>query len=137
MSSTESPLAGAAILVADDDGDGAELLELILEQKGARVKTAATGEQALDVLRTFTPDVLLLDLRLPDMDGVELLHMIRAMPGFEHTPAVAVTGRSTERDKTTAAAAGFAGYLVKPFDLEALVHLVCTLASAEGARMPA
>jgi len=138
MSSSELPIAGAAILVADDDADSAELLELMLERKGARVQTAATGEEALDRLRTFAADVLLLDLTLPDLDGFELLKAIRAMPGFEHTPAVAVTGRSTERDKTTAAAAGFAGYVVKPFDLEALVHLVRTLAPAPvGARMPA
>lgn len=137
MSSTESSLAGAAILVADDDEDGTELLALLLGREGARVETAATGEDALRRLRTFAPDVLLLDLTLPDLDGFELLKAIRAMPGFERTAAVAVSGRSTEHDKAMALAAGFASYVVKPFELEALVDLVRTLARPEGARMPA
>ena len=132
MSSPESSVFGAAILVADDDEDGAELLELVLHRKGARVEKAGTGKEALDRLRTFTPQVLLLDLTLPDLDGFELLKAIRATPGFEHTPAVAVTGRSSDLDKTKAAAAGVASYVVKPFDIEALVRLVNTLA-----RLPA
>jgi CheY-like chemotaxis protein len=132
MSSTESPLAGVAVLVADDNEDGAELLQLMLERQGARVQTATTGREALDVLQTFTPQVLLLDITLPDMDGFELLQAVHALPGFEHTPAVAVTGRSADRDKAKGAAAGFAVHVVKPFDAEALVHLVRTLARPGG-----
>ncbi|GAC1524838.1 MAG: hypothetical protein NVS3B10_24030 [Polyangiales bacterium] len=132
MSSTEATLAGASILVADDDDDGGELLELLLDRNGARVERASTGADALVRLRTFTPDVLLLDLTLPDQDGFELLKAIRAMSGFEHTPAIAVTGRSTDRDRKMALSAGFASYVVKPFDIGGLVELVAHLAHQEG-----
>lgn len=128
MSSTESLLAGVAILVADDNEDGAELLQLMLERHGARVQIAGTGRKAVELLETFTPQVLLLDISLPDMDGFELLQAIRALAGFEHTPALAVTGRSAERDKEKAAKAGFAAHVVKPFDVAALVDAIGKLA---------
>lgn len=130
MSSTESTLAGVAILVADDNEDGAELLQLMLERHGARVQTAGTGRQALALLETFSPQALLLDISLPDMDGFELLGAIRAVAGFEHTPAVAVTGRSAERDKDQVLTAGFAAHVVKPFDAAALVDAIAKLAGA-------
>ena len=133
MSSTESPLAGVAVLVADDNEDGAELLQLMLERQGARVQIALTGREALERLQTFTPQALLLDITLPDMDGFELLQAIRALAGFEHTPAVAVTGRSAERDKEKALTAGFAAHVVKPFDVAALVDAIAKLARASSA----
>lgn len=133
MSSTESALAGVAILIADDNEDGAELLQLMLERHGARVQTAATARQALALLQTFTPQALLLDITLPDMDGFELLGAIRAVAGFEHTPAVAVTGRSAERDKEKVLSAGFAAHVVKPFDAVALVDAIGKLAGVSSA----
>jgi CheY-like chemotaxis protein len=133
MSSTEAPLRDVAILVADDNEDGAELLQLMLQRHGARVQIVATGRQALETLQTFRPHVLLLDITLPDMDGLELLQAIRAIAGFEHTPAIAVTGRSSERDRAETATAGFTVHLVKPFDVAALVDAIGKLAGASSA----
>jgi DNA-binding response OmpR family regulator len=138
MSSTEAPLRDVAILVADDNEDGAELLQLFLERQGARVQIAGTGRQALEALATFKPEVLLLDITLPDMDGFELLVAVRALAGFEATPAIAVTGRSSERDKASVEAAGFARHFVKPFDVHELGQAIVQLAREprSGVRAP-
>jgi CheY-like chemotaxis protein len=121
------PLSGMSLVVADDHVDSAELLQLLLASNGADVRIVHTGDAALDLLKTFRPDVLLLDISLPDMDGYELLEGIRRIEGMERVPAVAVTGHASERDRSKAARAGFAVHAVKPIDTEALVHLVADL----------
>jgi two-component system chemotaxis response regulator CheY len=82
--------------------------------------------------------VLLLDITLPDMDGFELLVAVRALAGFEATPAIAVTGRSSERDKASVEAAGFARHFVKPFDVHELGQAIVQLAREprSGVRAP-
>lgn len=134
-----SPLAGAAVLAADDHADSLDLLELILLRAGAHVRTAGTGKDVLELVGTFRPDVLLLDITLPDMDGYELLRQLRAMPGLASTPAVAVTGHAYESDKAAAESAGFAVHVTKPFDREALLHTIRRLAAAaiSGSDRPA
>lgn len=136
MTSEESPLAGAALLVADDHVDSAELLEIVLARAGANVRTAATGAEVLELIKTFPADVFLLDITLPDMDGYELLAAIRAVPGFAKTPAVAVTGHAQERDEAKATVVGFSAHILKPFDRLALIKSVAELfqASAEARR---
>jgi CheY-like chemotaxis protein len=133
MSSSESQLAGAAIVVADDHADSADLLAMMLEREGADARTAGNGREVLDLLASFRPDVFLLDITLPDMDGYQLLQAIREVPGFDRTPAVAVTGHAYERDKERATAAGFAVHVMKPFDREALLHVVAELVPARAA----
>jgi CheY-like chemotaxis protein len=131
-------LARKAVLVADDNADNAELLEVILGNEGADVRTAATAREVLDLLATsWRPDALLLDISLPDMDGYALLEAIRNKPLFHDVPAVAVTGRAYERDKQRAADAGFAIHVTKPFDGEALVHVVARLTLKKEGDAPA
>jgi CheY-like chemotaxis protein len=122
------PLAGISLLVADDHTDSAELLEVLLANKGAEVRTANTASAALEVLESFKPSVLLLDISLPDMDGYELLREIRSLEGLGEVAAVAVTGHTSEDDRAKAEEAGFAGHTTKPIDIEALVRLVSELA---------
>ena len=126
-SSHESPLAGAALVVADDHADSADLLEMVLARAGAQVRTARTGDEVLELIKTFRADAFLLDITLPDMDGYELLEAIRAVPGFATTPAVAVTGHAGERDDAKASGQGFAVHIVKPFDRLALVGVIAKL----------
>jgi CheY-like chemotaxis protein len=133
----ERSLTGISVVVADDHVDSAELLELLLAASGADVRIVHTGADALELLETFKPNVLLLDITLPDMDGYELLERIRGIPGLETVPAVAVTGHAQERDRERAKKAGFAVHAVKPIDTEALIHLVAKLGEPPRATAPA
>src|SRR5580658_6585971 len=85
-------LDGTAVLVADDDPDNLELLGFVISAEGATVRTASSGREALDLLPNWTPDVLLLDIEMPDMDGYQLLSAIRRHAGLHDVPAIAVTG---------------------------------------------
>lgn len=115
------------VLVTDDHEDSADLLEMVLSGHGADVRTAYSAAQSLTLLDGFSPDALLLDISMPGMDGYELLARIRDREGLAHVPAVAVTGHASERDRSKAAAAGFAVHTAKPVDGEALVHLLTHL----------
>lgn len=130
-------LRGTSVVVVDDDVDSAELLGMLLEGQGAEVRTLHTGASTIDLLASVKPQVLLLDISLPDMDGYELLSRIHRIPGLEHVPAVAVTGHANERDRARALAAGFAVHTVKPFDTEALIHLIASLGAPGNDAAPA
>ena len=120
-------LADTSLLMVEDDPDGLALLEFVVELAGATVRSATNARDALATLATFKPDVMLLDISLPEMDGYELLKTIRRDPAMRNVPALAVTAHAYERDKQRAAEAGFSIHVSKPFDAEALVYLVATL----------
>jgi CheY-like chemotaxis protein len=121
-------LNGTAILMADDDAETLEVLEGFIAEEGATVRSAASAREVLELLRTWTPDVLLLDISMPDMDGCELLVLIHRRADLREVPAVAVTGRDDARDLKRCAQAGFAAHVTKPFYVETLVELIATLA---------
>jgi CheY-like chemotaxis protein len=121
------------VLVADDDRDNAELLALIIESAGAETRMATSAAEVLELIATgWKPDALLLDIGLPDVDGYALLHEIRKTVTLSKVPAVAITGYVYESDKLRAAEAGFAVHVSKPYDGEAVVHLVAELTSAKS-----
>ncbi len=120
-------LSGTTLLMVDDDPDGLALLEFVVELAGATVRSATNAREALAALASFKPDVMLLDISLPEMDGYDLLKAIRRDPAMRSVPALAVTAHAYERDKQRAAEAGFSLHVSKPFDAEALVYLVATL----------
>lgn len=119
-----SPLSGTSVLVVDDDVDSAEVLSIGLEANGAEVRLAHRGDEALALVQGWTPDVLLLDLSMPEMDGHELLQTLRRSPELRQRPAIAVTANTLERDRLRAAQSGFSLYVAKPFDFEALLYIV-------------
>jgi CheY-like chemotaxis protein len=121
------PLAGIGILVVDDDPDNAELLAQFLRGFGACIRFVTSGPKALEMLASFTPDVLLLDLAMPEMDGFELLQRIRSQPTLEHIPALAVTAYSVESQRERSVAAGFDAHVVKPIDIDPLAALILEL----------
>jgi two-component system CheB/CheR fusion protein len=127
LSPVVAALAGIAILMADDDVDTLEVLGDLVAHEGAAVRTAGSGQEALEVLRTWKPDVLLLDVSMPDMDGCELLTLIHRQPALHDVLAVAVTGYDDARDRDRCVVAGFAGHVTKPFDVDSLIQLVATL----------
>jgi len=116
-------------LLVDDDPDNLEIVAYIVSSEGATVRTARDAREALDILSTWEPDVVLLDIEMPNMNGYDLLSAIRGRPDLHNVPAVAVTGLGYPSDKDRAFAAGFEAHMTKPFDGAALIDLVEWLAS--------
>src|SRR5690606_12271186 len=102
------------ILVVDDNDDAAETLAELLRMLGHEVEVATDGPSALARVDAFVPDLGLVDLGLPVMDGFEVARRLRATVGLEGIPLVAVTGYGQERDRVAAREAGFDELLVKP-----------------------
>jgi two-component system, OmpR family, KDP operon response regulator KdpE len=109
---------GATILAVEDDKQIARMLELTLEGEGYRVIDASTGQQAIEEVRTRNPDLILLDLGLPDVEGLLLLADLRALTP---SPIIVVSADHLERDKIKALDAGANDYLTKPFSTPELM----------------
>jgi signal transduction histidine kinase len=108
------------VLVVDDNEDSAATLGQLLRLLGNEVQLAHDGEAALDAAQTFEPEVILLDIGLPGMDGFEVGRRLRADHRFDATVLVALTGYGSPEDRRHSQQAGFNAHLVKPVDLEAL-----------------
>ncbi len=115
------------ILVVDDNRDSAESLARLLRLIGHEVRTAYNGEEGLDAARVCRPDLILLDIGLPILDGYEVAKRIRAQPDLEEIVLVALTGYGGDEDRRRAQASGFNSHMVKPLDFEALQTLLETL----------
>ena len=112
------------ILVVEDYDDVRQILTLLLESENFRVLEAASGTGALEILKAEHPDVILMDLALPEFDGLEAIRRIRALDGFQNTPIIvltAYTGRSTYE---TALRAGSDYFRAKPIDFDELTALL-------------
>ena len=114
------------ILVVDDNRDAAESLGALLEIIGAHVTVAHDGRSALDLVETHRPDIVFLDIGMPQMDGYEVARRIRRLPQFDQAVLVALTGWGQERDRLQSEAAGFDQHIVKPADMKALQSLLAT-----------
>jgi PAS domain S-box-containing protein len=119
-------LAGVRVLVIDDNRDGADILGILIEEQGGLVRVAYDGASGLLVAQDFKPDVVLLDIGLPDMDGYEACRRLRAEFGRD-TSIVALTGWGQERDKQRAFDAGFDAHLTKPADPQQLSKTIRAL----------
>jgi CheY-like chemotaxis protein len=114
------------ILMVDDNEDVATTLKQALEQMGHVVAVAEDGPSALKTAKQFHPEVALLDIGLPAMDGYELAQRLRAMDDISpHLRLIAVTGYGLDRDRVRSAAAGFDAHIVKPVDIQKLVQICC------------
>lgn len=112
------------ILVADDNHDSAESLGMLLELAGHEVRLAYDGQQALESAAGFLPDVMLLDIGLPRLNGFEVASRLRQDRRHDRMLLVAVTGYGTDSDRERTRAAGFDHHLVKPVDPRALGDLI-------------
>lgn len=108
------------ILVIEDKATSRELLRDTLEPRGYEVIEAVDGIDGLDKASTHKPDLILLDLHMPRLDGMEVLHTLRRDQRFQSTPVIAITASAMQGDREKALAAGFNGYLTKPVSLDAL-----------------
>jgi signal transduction histidine kinase/PAS domain-containing protein/ActR/RegA family two-component response regulator len=124
----------ARVLVVEDNPDTAESLTMFLEGLGHHVRAVYDGMAALDAAHTSPPDVMLVDIGLPGMDGYELARRVRRDPGLDRVALIALTGYGREEDKRQAIAAGFDHHLVKPVSPEALHELVRRLGRVETAK---
>ena len=118
------PLPSRRILIVDDSRDGGESLATLLRVLGAEVALAHSGRQALECVDDFKPDVVLLDIGMPGMDGYEVARRIRANPANRHISLIALTGWGQDEDRRRSVAAGFNHHLVKPADIEQLRQLL-------------
>ena len=131
------PAAAAAaqlkVLVVDDNADAAETLGLLLAAQGHEVVIEHGSLAALERARSVRPDVCLLDIGLPDIDGRELARRLRADPATGGATLIAITGYGQQQDREAALAAGFRHHLVKPVDVEVLLRLLGELDGGDDA----
>ena len=109
------------VLVVDDEPDILELIRLNLTQAGFDVDTAENGEQALEALHRTTPDLVLLDLLLPDRPGTDICRDIRSHPDFSELPVIMLTAKGEEVDRVVGFEIGADDYVTKPFSTRELV----------------
>jgi two-component system KDP operon response regulator KdpE len=125
------------ILVIDDEPQILRALRTILTEKGYRVTTASTGEEGLALAAATVPDVVILDLGLPDMDGAAVCGRLRE---WTHVPIIVLSVRDSEQDKATVLDMGADDYLTKPFGIEELLARIRValrhLSQVQGARDP-
>lgn len=112
------------ILLVEDDDTNRKLIRVILGSKRYRIQEAMSAEQALEMLRDAKPDLLLLDIRLGEGSGLDVIRAVRADPAFDEVPAVAITAQAMKDDESRFLAAGFDGYMSKPLDTRQLPDVV-------------
>jgi two-component system CheB/CheR fusion protein len=112
------------VLVVDDNRDSAEVLSQLLTITGHQVQTDYSGATALESAAAFHPDVVLLDIGLPGLDGYEVAKRLRQKPEFKQTLLIAVSGYCQEQDRKRSREAGFDHHLAKPIDHETLSTLL-------------
>jgi len=122
-------LEGVKAIVVDDEIDAQHLLKLILEQEGARVKSVGSAQEALNILETFQPDVIIADIAMPDEDGYSFLQSVRSLFNhqFNDVPAIALTAYARQEDRQKAFSVGFQKHIAKPFEPMEVVDAVCKL----------
>jgi CheY-like chemotaxis protein len=117
-------MAGEQVLVVDDNAANLKLVRIVLEEEGYTVRTANDAEEALRVLESFTPRVILMDIQLPGIDGLELTRRLKSDPTRKHIAIIAVTAYAMKGDEEKALAAGCNGYVTKPIDPDTLPRVV-------------
>lgn len=113
------------ILLVEDDATNRKLVRVVLgDNNRYRILEAASADEALAQLRKVKPDLLLLDIRLGDGSGLDVISAVRADPSFDDVPAVAITAQAMKGDEKRFLAAGFDGYLSKPLNTRRLPEVV-------------
>jgi DNA-binding response OmpR family regulator len=124
------------IVVADDETDIAGLLTMNLEMQGYAVETVHDGEAALDAVRRSIPDLVLLDVMMPKMNGLDVLRALKADPATTDIPVIMLTAKAGDDDVWTGWSAGASYYLTKPFDLDELLRYLAYLEDPVNHRAP-
>jgi two-component system, cell cycle response regulator DivK len=122
----------ARILLVEDHPGSRELAEVILERAGYEVIAAADGETGLATARELHPDLIVMDVNLPGLDGLEVTRRLKAQPSTWEIPVLAVTAYAMRGDEERVLAAGCNGYLTKPIDRQLLLSTVARLLPQEA-----
>jgi len=109
-------MAGEKILLIEDNMANRDLTQFLLESQGYEVREATSAEEAFEILKTDRPALIIMDIQLPGMDGLEATKKLKENPATRYIPVVAVTSYAMKGDRESAAAAGCAGYVTKPID---------------------
>jgi len=117
-------LAGELVLIVDDNEKNLELVRDLLQVTGYRTLEAGTAADCITLAAKHRPDLILMDIQLPDDDGVAALGRLRAMPGGSVTAVVALTALAMRGDRERLLSAGFDGYLSKPIEIQSFLHQV-------------
>ena len=118
------PTNGRRMLVVDDNVDAAESLSQVLQMLGFHTVTAHDGAEALEIVRSWRPSLVLMDIGMPKMNGLEAAREMRKLPGGERLTLIALSGWGQHEDRRRSGDAGFDHHFVKPVDVEALVELI-------------
>jgi CheY-like chemotaxis protein len=113
-----------SVLIVDDNPDSSATTAMLLGAYGHKTYTAGNAQEGLAAARHYKPDVILLDLGLPGMNGYEIARLLRSEPAFSKTKLIAVTGYGSEKDKERTKEAGFDHHVVKPADIDELLALL-------------
>lgn len=124
------------ILVVDDSADNVAMISLDLQHQGYRVVTASNGEDAVTVATQMLPNLILMDINLPSLDGLGATRRIREQEALHEVPVVAITAFGTEGFQRAAYDAGVSGYLTKPIDLDRMHLLIARLLSPANSGNP-
>jgi CheY-like chemotaxis protein len=119
-----APQAKRRVLVVDDNLDAVHSMALLLKMMGHEVQFAINGFAAIEIARAFRPDLILLDMGLPDFQGDEIARQLKWEPGLERTRIIAVTGRSGDEDRRRASDAGCQDFFVRPLDAATLEYVL-------------
>ena len=122
-------MSSPRILVADDEPALLRLLEFVLGRRGYIIQGVTNGNAAIEVLKTESPDLVILDVMMPGLDGYEVLTFVRETPRLEGLPVVMLTARAQLDDIQRGLTLGADAYLAKPFDPEELLSVVESLVS--------
>lgn len=113
-----------AILYVEDNNENRALVRRVLEAEQFAVFEAANAAQALEKIQAENPDLILMDMNMPEVDGYTLTKHIKGIPGFENIPIVALTANVMHGDREKSMQAGCAGYIQKPIDIDRIVQQV-------------
>ncbi|WP_026629447.1 response regulator transcription factor [Dyadobacter alkalitolerans] len=132
MSIAKSGASAPKVLVVDDDSDIVELLEYNLIKEGYSVVTASNGKKAIEIAKTFIPDLILLDIMMPQLDGIETGRILRSNPEIKNTYILFLTARSEEYSEVAAFDVGADDYITKPIKPRALMSRINALFRREA-----
>jgi CheY-like chemotaxis protein len=125
-------MAGEKILLIEDNAVNRDLTEFLLESQGYHVREASSAEEAFEILKTERPALIVMDIQLPGMDGLEATKKLKENPVTREIPVLAVTSYAMKGDRESAAAAGCAGYITKPIDKTTFLQQVATHIRSEN-----
>ncbi len=125
-----------SVLVIDDEGPYSRVVAEVLERKGFRVRTAAHGLSGLFAAKRDQPDLILLDIMMPEMDGLAVVRKIRAEPALSRTPVVVISALAAAEDRRAALEAGADAFLPKPFTMEELTQAIGPFVNVEMTQDP-